>query len=168
MGVQTSYDYGTSKGIAGGLYDISAYENETRITPGGISFGSGVVKGTAPGSNVKLPDADSTAEDFEGVVQNGFTTMQDMKGNAVPESGQSIGVLRQGKIWGIVGKAAVPAYDKPVYLITSGDEAGSFTTKEDTSAKIALPARFISGADNGIAPIRVQAVCVAEKEESKA
>lgn len=167
MGVQTSYNYGTSKGIAGGLYDITSYENNTFITPGGIPFGSGVMKGATPGSDVKLPDADSTAEDFEGVVQNGFTTMQDMKGNAVPESGQSIGVLKQGKIWGIVGKAAVPAYDKPVYLITSGDEAGRFTTKEDTSTKIALPARFISGADNGIAPIRVQAVCVAEKEESK-
>ncbi|MFG6334794.1 MAG: hypothetical protein K1W20_04885 [Lachnospiraceae bacterium] len=168
MGAQTSYGYKTAKGIAGGLYDITTYENNTFTTPGGVPFGYGVVKGENPGSDVKLPDADSTAEDFEGVVQNGFTTMQDNEGNAVPEKGQSIGVLKQGKIWAVVGEAAVPAYDKPVYLIVTGDEAGRFTTKEDTSEKLALPARFVGGADNGIAPIRVQAACVAEKEESKA
>lgn len=168
MGAQTSYGFKTARGIAGGLYDITGYENNTFTTPGGIPFGYGVVKGKNPGSDVKLPDADSTTGDFEGVVQNGFTTMQDTKGNAVPEKDQSIGVLKQGKIWAVVGKAAVPAYDKPVYLIVAGDEAGRFTTGEDTSEKLALPARFIDGADNGIAPIRVQAVCELEKEEKKA
>ena len=48
MGVQTSYNYGICKGIAGGLYDITNYENNTFITPGGIPFGYGVVKGTSP------------------------------------------------------------------------------------------------------------------------
>lgn len=36
MGVQTSYNYGISKGIAGGLYDLTYYENNTFITPGEI------------------------------------------------------------------------------------------------------------------------------------
>lgn len=155
MGVQTSYDYGISKGMVGGLYDISYYENNTFITPGGIPFGYGVVKGTNPGVDVKLPDSDSKAEDFEGIVQNGFTTMQDMAGRAIPEKDQSIGVMRIGKIWGAVGVAANPAYDKPVYLITDGDEAGRFTTEEDTSTKILLPLQFIDEKDDDIAPIRV-------------
>lgn len=157
MGVQTSYNYGIQKGIAGGLYDISVYENNTYITPGGIPFGYGVVKGKNPGSDVKLPDANSKAEDFEGVVQNGFTTMQDMQGNCVPEKNQSIGVLRSGKIWGILGKAAEPAYDKAVYLVTDGEEAGCFTTEEDTaSTKILLPCKFINEKDSGLAAIRVR------------
>lgn len=155
MGVQTSYNYNISKGIAGGLYDITGYENNTFVTPGGIPFGYGVVKGANPGSDVKLPDEDSTAADFEGVVQNGFTTMQDMKGDAIPEKGQSIGVLKHGKIWGVVGDAAQPAYDKSVYLITDGNEAGRFTTEEDKSTKILLPLRFIDKKDNNLAPIRV-------------
>lgn len=155
MGVQTSYNYGISKGIAGGLYDIMGYENNTFVTPGGIPFGYGVVKGDTPGSCVKLPNSSSTVADFEGVVQNGFTTMQDMKGNTVPEKDQSIGVLKHGKIWAVVGAAAIPAYDKPVYLITAGNEAGCFTTEEDTSTKIALTARFIAEKDGQIAPIRV-------------
>ena len=155
MGVQTSYNYGISKGIAGGLYDITSYENNTYITPGGIPFGYGVVKGTNPGVDVKLPDESSKAADFEGIVQNGFTTMQDMKGNAVPEKDQSIGVLRSGKIWGVVGEAAEPAYDAPVYLIISGEEAGKFTTEKEESTTILLSCKFIGTADNGIAPIRV-------------
>lgn len=155
MGVQTSYTYGISKGIAGGLYDITGYENNTFLTPGGIPFGYGVVKGVNPGRDVKLPDEKSTVADFEGVVQNGFTTMQDMKGDAIPENGQSIGVLRQGKIWGVVGVSAEPAYDSPVFLITEGDEAGCFTTENDESNKIALTARFISAKDGCIAPIRI-------------
>lgn len=155
MGVQTSYNYGIPKGIAGGLYDITGYENNTFVTPGGIPFGYGVVKGTVPGTDIALPDSESTAADFEGVVQNGFTTMQDMKGNAVPEEGQSIGVLKTGKIWSVVGAKAEPGYGKPVYLITDGEEAGRFTTEEDTSTKILLPAVYIDAADNGIAPVRV-------------
>lgn len=155
MGVQTSYSYNISKGIAGGLYDITSYENNTFVTPGGIPFGYGVVKGANPGSDVKLPEKDSTAADFEGVVQNGFTTMQDMKGDAIPENGQSIGVLKQGKIWVAVGANAEPAYDAPVFLITEGDEAGCFTTEKDESEKIALAAKFISAKDGCIAPIRI-------------
>lgn len=156
MGVQTSYNYGIQKGIAGGLYDLTYYENNTFITPGGIPFGYGVVKGATPGVNVKLPGTGSKAEDFEGIVQNGFTTMQDMKGVAVPEKDQSIGVLRTGKIWGVVGAAAKPAYDKPVYLITDGEEAGRFTTEDDeSSTKILLSSRFIDAKDGDIAPIRV-------------
>mgnify|MGYP007033164394 CR=1 FL=1 len=167
MGVQTSYNYGISKGMVGGLYDISYYENNTFITPGGIPFGYGVVKGANPGVEVKLPDTGSKAADFEGIVQNGFTTMQDMNGKAIPEKGSSIGVLRIGKIWGAVGAAATPAYDKPVYLITDGDEAGRFTTEEDTATKILLPLRFINEKDDDIAPIRVTGQVIDEKEVSK-
>lgn len=164
MGVQTSYNYGISKGMAGGLYDISYYENNTFTTPGGIPFGYGVVKGANPGVDVRLPDTGSKAADFEGIVQNGFTTMQDMNGKAVPEKDSSIGVLRTGKIWGAVGAKAQPAYDKPVYLITDGDEAGRFTTEEDASTKLLLPLRFIDEKDDDIAPIRVTGQVIIEKE----
>ncbi len=155
MGVQTSYIYGISKGIAGGLYDLTYHENNTFITPGAIPFGYGVVKGTIPGSDISLPSAASTEADFEGVVQNGFTTQQDMKGNAVPEKGESVGVLRTGKIWAVLGEAAVPAYDKDVYLITDGAEVGRFTTVEDESTKIKLSARYVMEKDNGLAPVRL-------------
>lgn len=167
MGVQTSYNYGISKGIAGGLYDISGYENNTFITPGGIPFGYGVVKGANPGVDVKLPDTDSKAVDFEGIVQNGFTTMQDMDGKAVPEKDQSIGVLRSGKIWCAVGTAAQPTYDKTVYLITDGKEAGRFTTEEDESAKILLPLRFLDERDDDIAPVRVTGQIIVEQAVDK-
>lgn len=81
--------------------------------------------------------------------------MQDISGRAIPETGQSVGILKVGKIWGVLGTAADPQYDKAVYLITSGEETGRFTTVEDESTKVLLPAKFIDVKDNGIAPIRI-------------
>ena len=143
MGVQTSYNYGICKGIAGGLYDITNYENNTFITPGGIPFGYGVVKGTVPGSDIKLPSAASTAADFEGVTQNGFTTQQDMQGNAVPAEGESMGVLRSGKIWAVLGTASERAYDNAAYMIARGEETGRITTDEDRYTQGLLTAKLI-------------------------
>ncbi len=155
MGVQTAYNYGMSKGVAGGLYDLTYYENNTFATPGGIPFGYGVVKGANPGTDIKLPDAESTEADFEGVTQNGFTVQQDMAGNAVAGAGSGIGVLKSGKIWAVLGTAAEPAYGKQAYLITEGAEAGRFTTAEDGTGKIALHAEYVGGKDGGLAPVRI-------------
>lgn len=69
MSVQTSYGFGFPKGVAGGLFDLSAHEVSTRQSEGeGVTFGVGVVVGTNKGTDVKLPTADSTATQFEGVV----------------------------------------------------------------------------------------------------
>lgn len=152
MGVQTAYNFGMQKGVPGGLYDIAPYENHTYIVSGTVTFGIGVV--SSDGCIATVPTADSTVENFAGMAMNGFTTQQDMKGNVVVEDGQSIGVLKYGNAWGVLGKNAVPARNKDVYLITSGEEAGYFTTTEDASTKIALKASFIDQADNGIAPVR--------------
>ncbi len=83
MSVQTTYGYATSKGIAGGIYDMYHYQVDSRFNeePNGVlRFGVGVVAGSLPGSNVTLPTAESTAADFEGVVVNGFDRQQDLEG----------------------------------------------------------------------------------------
>lgn len=152
MGVQTAYNFSMQKGVPGGLYDIAPYENHTYVVSGAVTFGIGVVSND--GCTAAVPAADSTVENFVGMTMNGFTTQQDMKGNIVVEEGQSIGVLKYGNAWGVLGKNAEPARNKDVYLITSGEEAGCFTTTEDTSTKIPLKASFINRADNGIAPMR--------------
>lgn len=155
MGVQTSYNYGTQKGIAGGLYDISTHAIDTRISEEeSLHFGYGVVEGTNPGTGVKLPTSAATAEQFEGLVINGFTTQQTMKGDTFIEKGQSLGIMVYGNAWGCVASNASAAYGKTVYLITDGAEAGLFTTEEDTATKIELRAEFLSGADAKLAPIR--------------
>lgn len=160
MGAQTSYNYSTPRGVAGGLYDLSPYEMNSRLNGDeekALLFGMGVVMAQNPGFDVELPQEDSIAENFEGVVINGLTTQQDVDGALKILHNQSVGILRYGNAWVRIGSAAAPEYGKDVYLITAGEEVGFFTDSEDDSSKIAVPARFIGEKDSGnqIAPVKL-------------
>lgn len=55
MGVQKTYGYATSKGVAGGIYDMFHYPVDSRFNEeatGKLHFGVGVVTGKVPGSGV--------------------------------------------------------------------------------------------------------------------
>lgn len=153
MAAQTSYGFGFPKGVAGGLFDLSAHEVSTRQAEGkNISFGIGVVMGTKKGTDVVIPAFDATAADFEGVVvHNSVMTEMDMNSKVNIGDKRTVGCLHYGKIWVKTGAKAVPAYKEKVYLITDGDEAGMFTTSADTTAKIEVNAIFLGETDNGIA-----------------
>ena len=156
MSVQTTYGYANGKGIAGGIYDMYHYPVETRFNEeenGVLRFGVGVVRGSIAGSNVVLPSEDSEAADFEGVVVNGFSNQQDLEGKVFIMNNQNIGVMRKGKIWVRVAEDAAPAYGAPAFMVAEGDEAGFFT--EDEEGGIAINARFIGAANNGLAPIEL-------------
>lgn len=153
---QTSYGYGISKGIAGGLYDISTHAIETRKNEElKLRFGCGVVSGTSIGKTIKLPVQASVAGDFEGVVINGLTQEQTMEGDTIIAAGRSVGVLKYGNVWVAVGSGAEVTPNADVYLITGGAEAGMFTTLDDTAVKVAIKASFIDTASDGIAPMRL-------------
>ena len=85
MSAQTSYNLRTAHGVAGGLYDLTDHDVDTRnneATDGKIRFGLGVVEGTLPGKNVTLPVTTSTKAKFEGVAINSHAHEQDYKGDA--------------------------------------------------------------------------------------
>lgn len=152
MAAQTSYGFGFSKGVAGGLYDLSHHEVATRQTEGRVQFGLGVVVGTNAGVDVKMPESSSTAADFEGVVvHNSVMAELDMNNNLNIEDKRTVGCLHHGKIWVATGKDAAPAYKEKVFLITSGDEVGLFTTSADTATKVELNAHYLGASDTGIA-----------------
>lgn len=152
MAVQTTYNFGCAKGVAGGLYDLSAHEVATRQAQGSVKFGMGVVVGTNKGIDVKLPDAANTTHDFEGVVvHNSVMTELDMNNNLNIGDKRTVGCLHHGKIWVATAANAAPAYKERVYLITEGDEAGLFTTSTDTSTKVEVNAYFLGVTDDGIA-----------------
>ena len=50
MAVQTSYSYSTSRGIPGGIYDLSHRAVNSRMAEEKMTFGIGVVQGSIPGS----------------------------------------------------------------------------------------------------------------------
>ena len=153
MSVQTSYGFGCPKGVAGGLFDLSAHEVSTRQSEGdGVTFGVGVVVGTNKGTDVKLPTAECTAEQCEGViVHNSVMAELDMNNKLNIGEKRTVGCLHQGKIWVKTGKDAKPAYKEKVFIITEGDEAGLFTTSADTATKVELNARYLGVTDTGIA-----------------
>jgi len=153
MSVQTSYGFGFPKGVAGGLFDLSAHEVSTRQSEGeGVTFGVGVVVGTNKGTDVKLPTADSTADQFEGVVvHNSVMAELDMNNKLNIGEKRTVGCLHHGKIWVKTGENAAPAYKEKVYLIVEGEEAGLFTTSADTATKVELNARYLGVTDTGIA-----------------
>lgn len=154
MSVQTSYTNATPRGIAGGLYDLSNHMVDSRRynDTARLQFGTGVMIGENPGEDVAKPKAASTAADFEGIVMNGGTTEQTMTGEVYVMAGQTVSVMRYGRIWVRISPEAHPAYGKDAFLVTDGEQKGKFTTSDDSATKIAVPMRFIGGRDNSIVP----------------
>lgn len=165
MSAQTVYGFATGKGIAGGIYDMYHYPVDSRINEeetGALHFGMGVVCGSLPGSNVALPTASSKAPDFEGVVVNGFTNQHDLEGVVSARNGQTVGVMRKGRIWAALAEDAEPKYGDAVHLIVDGDDAGRF----DTAGGVAIAGRFIGGPSGGVAPIELYGIDAAAFSES--
>lgn len=154
MSVQTKYTYKTGRGLPGGIYDMYHYPVDSRFNEeknGVLRFGVGVVPGTLPGSNIKLPTADSTAADFEGVVVNGFDRQQDLEGKVFILNNQNIGVMRRGRIWVRVTADAKPAYGGALHMVTSGADVGCFAT----TGGLEIPGRFLGPAQDGVAPVEL-------------
>lgn len=148
MSAQTRYGYSTPIGVAGGIVDLAPHAIDTFLNeedPGVLRFGVGVVQGSKPGINIALPAEGATPTTFEGITTNNRTTEYDLDGKLHVRNGAAVGVMRYGKIYGRVAEGIEPSYGDAVHLITSGDEAGYFTTEAD--GNVAIKARFIGGVD---------------------
>ena len=158
MSAQTSYTQATPRGAAGGFFDLSDHAVNTRIngeTGNAMKFGMGVVQGTTPGSDIKLPGSTATSDKFEGITVNGYTSEMDRDGKVTLSPGVSVGVMEYGKIWARIKANDAPAYGNKLYLIVSGANAGLFT-KTAGSDTIEVPGRFIGSKGTGdIAPVEL-------------
>lgn len=155
MAAQLNYDYGMSKGVPGGKYDLSPDEVITRTNEeedGVLRFGMAAMVGTTPGTTVKVPAEGATAEKIEGIVLHAANTEQDRKGRVVVPNNASVGILRFGKIWARVAESVEPAYGDPLYVVVSGKDAGSLS-KEEGTGNVKIDGRFIGAAEDGIAPV---------------
>ena len=142
MAVQMNYGE-PSRGMPGLLYDRANYDAVTRrnsAEDGKLFFGCGVVQGAEPGKDEK----------FEGVVMYSANTEMDDDGAVLLRKGQILDVCQTGKMWVQLADQAEPAYGQLVYLVITGDDAGKFTPTKGTN--LAVKARFIGAAQNGIAP----------------
>lgn len=159
MSVQTAYNFYTEKGVAGGLYDLSHHDVNSRrneCEDGVLKFGMGVVVGTEKGAQVKLPASGATLANFEGITVNGFSTEMDMDGAVALKKEATVGVLTHGKVWARIKAGITPAYGDKVYLITTGENAGLFTNATETGAIEITGAKFVGTKGTGnIAPVAI-------------
>ena len=157
MSAQTTYQYNTPPGVAGGLLDIAPYSVDSRSngedSADALRYGFGAMQGATPGQDVLAPKPGDTAATFEGLVLTGFTKQMDMDGAARISPLDTVGILRYGKAWGRIVDGIDVAYGEKLYLVTSGDDAGKFTNTSTDS--IAISGRFISEASDGIASIEL-------------
>ena len=158
MSAQTSYAQATPRGAAGGLFDLSGHAVNTRINGESgttLKFGMGVVQGSTPGSDIKIPATGATTAKFEGITVNGYTNEMNSEGNVFISHGASIGVLQYGKIWARIKAEDAPTYGDKAFLIITGANAGLFT-KTAGSDTIPVPGRFIGAKGTGdVAPIEL-------------
>ena len=84
-------------------------------------------------------------------MTNNRTTELGLDGKSMVRSGVSVGVMRYGRIYARLAKEAKPNYGDPVHMIVEGEDAGCF----NTSGGEAINARFLSGADNGVAVVEL-------------
>ena len=150
MGVQKTYSYATSKGVAGGIYDMFHYPVDSRFNE--------------EATGVALPTSASTADNFEGVVINGFDRQQDLEGKLYVLNNQNVGVMRRGRVWVRLATGTTPAYGDALHMIVEGDEAGCFAKE----GGIAIPGRFIGAASNGVAPVELYGVPAASGADGHA
>ncbi len=156
MAAQLDYGYGMSKGVPGGKYDLSLDEVITRTNEeedGVLKFGMAAMVGSTPGTTVKAAGAGATVAKIEGIVLHAANTEQDRKGRVVVPNNASVGIMRYGKIWARVAADVEPAYGDPLYVVTSGDDAGTLSNASGTD-NVKINGCFIGEAEKeGIAPV---------------
>ena len=155
MSAQTAYNFATPWGAAGGIVDLAPYEIDTYINgeaTGVMGFGMAAVVGTTAGVDIKLPT--SAGDTFEGITVNNRTTELDMEGNLHIVNKAAIGVMRYGRVYVKLDASATPSFGDPVYVVVTGDSKGCFT--DDDTDTLAINARFVSGANNGVAMVELQ------------
>lgn len=156
MSAQTVYSFSTPIGQAGGIYDLAPYAVDAfcnEADNGAMKFGMGVVQGTLVGKGVDVPASGATADTFEGIVTNRRTTENAILGGVVLNKGCTVGIMRYGRIYGLLAANDEPAYGDKVYLVVSGNDAGCFSKTATDNVEIA--GRFLGGAHDGIALIEL-------------
>lgn len=157
MAAQLDYGYSTPKGVPGGKYDIAFDEVVTRSNEnedGVMKYGLAVATGTKAGSTVKVPTAETTKEQIEGIAIALPNTEQDMAGNVIVKKNRPLSIMKKGNIWGRLATGITPSYGEKAYVVVSGDDAGTFTTASESNLDIG--AVFGNAYDNGIAVITLK------------
>lgn len=140
-------DHGVA--YAGQVADLQICNAVSKLNKTGasIAYGKGVV--TDDEQSAKLPEAGSTAAQFNGVVKYELNRARQDGESGAPD-GYDMTVVTEGVIW--VTVLDTVAKDAPVYLRVGSTGTGDFSGIVGTGATLGvlLPnAKFLTGGDAG-------------------
>jgi len=142
--MQLSYNMNMGTAIAGTIYDNSPRTIDSLLAEGTISLGYGVIAGTNPQTQAKVPAA-TFAAGFKGVALLQAKEQND-DGTITYTAKDTVPVLRKGRanVPFITGFAIVA--ETAAYLVFSGADAGKWTNAAgaSTTAVAVTGAKFIN------------------------
>lgn len=143
-------DYKNCQGIAGDKYDSAVTSIVTRyVEKEGLAPGMAAMEGSKKGITVST---EGTV--FDGVILTGGLKELNEKGEVVFSKGDTVNVIKKGKVFACVAKNSKPKIGDVAYVVKTGDETGYFTTEKGENLDVG--AVFITEVDNGIAAIELK------------
>lgn len=151
--MQLSYSQNMAPAIAGTLYDLSRHRVDSYAVEGSnIGLGFGVVAGTDPVKQAKLPNG--SVAGFKGIA---ILQAKEHDANAavIYKDKDTVPTIDAGRVWvPVVG--AVTA-EGAAYLIHTGDNAGKWTDASGASQGAVTGAKFkTSTTGDGIAVVELR------------
>lgn len=145
--MQLSYSQYMEPAIVGTLYDMSPHTIDSYAAEGSIGLGNGIIAGTNPEKQAKVPAATFSAG-FKGVALL-QAKEQDADGNVVYTATDTVPVLRKGRAWVPFISGYTITAETAAYLICTGDNAGQWTSSAGATALAALSTPIVTVAVTG-------------------
>lgn len=123
--MQLTYSQNMGKAIAGTIYDMSPRTIDSLITEGTIGLGYGVIAGTNPETQAKVPAATFSAG-FKGVALL-QAKEQNEDGTITYTAKDTMPVMRKGRVNVALASGQAVVAETAALLVFSGADAGKWT-----------------------------------------
>jgi len=141
--MQLSYSQNMGTAIAGTIYDGSPRTIDSLITEGTIGLGHGVIAGTNPQTQAKVPTATFTTG-FKGVALLQAKEQND-DGTITYTAKDTVPVMRKGRANVPFATGYAITAETAAYLIFSGADAGKWTNLAGYTAMTSAVAVAVAG-----------------------
>ena len=142
--MQLSYNMNQGVAIAGTIYDNSPRTIDSLIAEGAIGLGQGVIAGTNPQTQAKVPTA-TFVTGFKGVALL-QAKEQNTDGTVTYVAKDTVPVLRKGRANVPFAVGYVITAETQAYLIFSGAYIGQWTSLAGYTALTSAVAVLVAGA----------------------
>lgn len=131
--MQLSYSQNMTKAVAGARYGIGPVVIDSLNAEGAVGIGFGVIAGTDPENQAKVPAATFSAG-FKGIALLDAAKEQDSSGSVAYADKDMIPVLRKGRAFVPIASGFAIVAETAAYLQFAGDDKGKWTNAAGAAA----------------------------------